>query len=180
MTFDSAAYWRERGKAYERKFRPERYRLQEERLTQLLQGLPFRSVLDVGCGFGRIGEIVMELRPDAEYVGVDVSPDQLAGARRRLGPKPQLIVGDIRKLGPRTFDLVLAIEVLMHQPPTEVAVVIAALRRTATRHLVTCDWSRTVGRPIGAPDFLHDYRALLGPEAIETEVGAQSIWYLRA
>lgn len=180
MTFDSAAYWRERGRVYERDFRPERYVTQEQALAELLGSLEFSSVLDVGCGFGRIGEIVMSLRPAIRYIGVDVSKHQLTAAKRRI-PRGEFHVGDIRQMGSEgDFDLVLAVEVLMHQPPAEVAGVIASLKHLAKRHLVTLDWSRPIGRVVKAPDFLHDYRALLGSRAIEHPIGAQSIWHLPA
>jgi SAM-dependent methyltransferase len=176
-TFDPVAYWRTRGKVYERDFRPERYVTQELELEELLRSLQFTSVLDVGCGFGRIGEMVMRLRPDARYVGVDVSEDQLAAARRRV-PAGDFRVADIRSMDVHGADLVLAIEVLMHVPPPDVAGVVTGLKRLAGRHLVTLDWSRPIGRVVKAPDFLHDYRALIGPAAAETRLGAQSIWYL--
>lgn len=177
MSFDSGTYWKLRGESYEARFRPERYREQEEALARLVEKLDFDSVLDVGCGFGRIGELVLRLRPGVEYVGLDISPHQLAGARRRL-PGATFIEADVRSLPDVSADLVLAIEVLMHQPPGDVLSVVQALRARARHHLVTLDWSYPLERPVKAPDFLHDYRALL-PDATEERIGYQALWHVR-
>jgi SAM-dependent methyltransferase len=54
-------------------------------------------VLDVGGGSGRVGELALEAGA-AEYVDVDLAPEMLELARRRLarfGDKVQLVEGDI-------------------------------------------------------------------------------------
>lgn len=69
------------------------------------------SVLDVGCGPGRVGEAVIEAGA-ARYVGVDFSPHMLRLARARLAglESAQLIEGDFLDLElPETFDVVLAL-----------------------------------------------------------------------
>lgn len=167
-------YWIERGKVYERDFRPERYRDQEAALVAALRPLPFRTVLDVGCGFGRIGQLLTELRPDVDYTGIDISEEQLTAARRRLGPKARLVTGDIRALPTRKYDLVLAIEVLMHLPPSDIGPVAATLRRLARGHLVTLDWEAP-GSEAGGYCWGHDYAALF-PGASRTVVGRQALW----
>ena len=47
-------------------------------------------VLDLGCGTGRLGEL---LAARCRVVGMDVSPAMLAAARRRLGPRVRLVQG---------------------------------------------------------------------------------------
>ena len=172
---DLAAYWQERGRTYERDFAPERYREQERALIEVLRPLPFRTVLEVGCGFGRIGELINEVRPDADYTGIDVSPEQLVSARGRLGPEAILVLADLRSWKPNgRYDLVLAIEVLMHLPPAEVSAAVRMLRASARHTLVTLDWDQPIDRPPSGHDFLHDYATLL-PEATVHRIGAQSI-----
>lgn len=171
-------YWRGRGRTYERDFRPERYREQEAALETLLGRLDFSSVLDVGCGFGRVGEMVYRLRPDLEtYVGVDISPEQLAAARRRV-PRGTVVLGDIRSLRQRSrFDLVLAVEVLMHVRPADIEAVVGRLCTLARRHLVTVDWDAP-HEAAGGYCWGHDYRSLFGPGAERIVVGRQAIWHV--
>ena len=69
------------------------------------------SVLDVGCGPGRVGEAVVEAGA-ASYVGVDFSPHMLRLARARLAglESVQLIESDFFDLElPEKFDVVLAL-----------------------------------------------------------------------
>ena len=48
------------------------------------------TVLDAGCGSGRITELMLEQLPEAYVVGIDVSADRLAEAAARLeGPLRQ-------------------------------------------------------------------------------------------
>lgn len=73
--------------------------------AQLVAALGPRSVLDAGCGTGRVA---IELaRRGIEVVGVDAEPSMIATARRR---EPELAwhVGDLAELElGRTFDVVV-------------------------------------------------------------------------
>lgn len=69
------------------------------------------SVLDVGCGPGRVGEAVIEAGA-ATYAGIDFSPHMLELARARLGrfESVELVEGDFHELElARRFDVVLAL-----------------------------------------------------------------------
>jgi SAM-dependent methyltransferase len=69
------------------------------------------SVLDVGCGPGRVGEAVIEAGASS-YVGVDFSPRMLGLARARLAEREsvQFIESDFFDLDLRErFDVVLAL-----------------------------------------------------------------------
>jgi SAM-dependent methyltransferase len=80
---------------------------------------PAARVLDVGCGSGRIGELVLEAGAE-RYVGIDFAEPmiELAGARlERFAERTELITGDFlntRIEGP--FDLVLALGLFDYLP----------------------------------------------------------------
>jgi SAM-dependent methyltransferase len=76
-------------------------------------------VLDVGCGSGRIGELVLEAGT-ARYVGIDFSEPMIELARQRLdryGDRVELTVADFMEApldGP--FDVVLALGLFDYLP----------------------------------------------------------------
>ena len=81
-------------------------------LTTLLPDSP-RSVLDLGCGDGRLAALVLDQRPDvAEVVAVDASVAMLEHARRRFAGDQRVAVREwnlddpLTSLG--TFDVVIA------------------------------------------------------------------------
>src|SRR3954452_18610793 len=47
------------------------------------------TVVDAGCGSGRVTEALLERLPDGRVIGVDASADMLAAARDRLGADPR-------------------------------------------------------------------------------------------
>jgi SAM-dependent methyltransferase len=75
---------------------------------------PGDKVIDIGCGPAQ----VLQSLPEVEYLGLDISPDYIAFARRKYGGKGTFIVGDTRSLrGDPRFkdaDIVIAIAVLHH------------------------------------------------------------------
>ncbi len=73
-----------------------------------------RSVLDIGCGAGRLGE-ALKSRQQAEVVGVELNEAAAAVARQRLD---QVFVGDIEGLDlplpPGRFDAIVCGDILEH------------------------------------------------------------------
>jgi trans-aconitate 2-methyltransferase len=53
------------------------------------------SVLDAGCGSGRVTEALVERIPRGRLIGVDGSAAMIATARRRLGDRAELLVCDL-------------------------------------------------------------------------------------
>ncbi|HEX3692172.1 MAG TPA: methyltransferase domain-containing protein [Solirubrobacteraceae bacterium] len=56
------------------------------------------TVLDAGCGSGRITQALIERLPGGHAIGVDQSASMIAAARERLGPAADLRVADLCEL----------------------------------------------------------------------------------
>lgn len=89
------------------------------------------SVLDGGCGTGRVGRELA--RRGASVAGVDIDPEMLATARRK-GPETDWQIGDLASIDlTRRFDaIVLAGNVMIFLTPGTEAAVIANMSHHLT------------------------------------------------
>ena len=73
-----------------------------------------RSVLDIGCGAGRLGE-ALKARQPARVVGIEFDPRAVRRAQERLD---EVLVGDVEQLepgfAPGSFDAVVCGDILEH------------------------------------------------------------------
>ncbi|HEX3909085.1 MAG TPA: methyltransferase domain-containing protein [Solirubrobacteraceae bacterium] len=68
---------------------------------EVLERLELRgdeTVLDAGCGTGRVTQALLERLADGQVIGVDGSAEMIAAARERLGTGVELIVQDLEQL----------------------------------------------------------------------------------
>ena len=56
------------------------------------------TVLDAGCGSGRVTELLAEALPEGRVIAVDGSASMVEAARERLGPEVRLIHSDLLEL----------------------------------------------------------------------------------
>src|SRR6185503_3298971 len=68
------------------------------------------TVLDAGCGSGRVTEALVERLPRGRVIAVDASAGMIEAASSRLGGDAELIVADLTELdlGDRTVDAVFS------------------------------------------------------------------------
>lgn len=106
-------------------------------------------MLDVATGSGDLPLAVARWARrrgrQVQIVGLDISPEVLAEARRVARREPiDLVVGDARSLPypARSFDLVTCCLALHHFPPAEATRVLAELWRVARRAVVVVDLVR--------------------------------------
>jgi len=115
-------------------------------LRDAVSGLEPRNVLDVGTGTGKAALALAEWFPDADVVGVDLSPAMVAEAERQAHGRVRFLVADASRLpfADASFDLV----VLMNAIPFfgELA------RITAPGGFVVSSFSRGSETPIYVSD----------------------------
>ena len=77
------------------------------------------SILDIGCAAGRLLEIFQHFNYSADYLGIDISPENVVAAKR-IYPEKRFIVGDAVTLHTdERFDLVYSAGTLFHIPEYE-------------------------------------------------------------
>lgn len=167
---DLVSHWRRLGGNYKRWFMANTgsaacYREQETRLMDLLRGLSFTSVFELGCGFGRMTKLICDEFHPARYSAIDVSSDQLEHARA-AAPGVTYHELPIQRFAPldERWDVVIATEVLMHIAPEDIAGVIGKLACMSVGHVVNIDRANVgalgPSEARGRDMFLHPYETL--------------------
>lgn len=105
---------------------------------------PAPDVLDIGCGPGRVAEAAIDAGA-ATYVGIDLSPEMLALARRRLDryETVELLEGNFLDLEiARMFDVVLALGLFdyLDEPARAAGWMRAHCRSTLVASFTRRDW----------------------------------------
>ena len=175
MSYIPHEYWFKHGRTYKDEFRYNKnFELQEKILIDYLKDVSssFSSVLEVGCGFGRITKLLLSNFPNiTEYFAIDLSPDQIENAKelirkgtemKRQDPTVTFMVSDIQSFQiQKKYDLVIASEVLMHRLPSEIEEVIAKLVSMSNEHVVNIDWYEQQQPSRAAPhNFIHQYEKI--------------------
>jgi SAM-dependent methyltransferase len=178
MAYNPVEYWRERGKVYYKgRFDYPEIKLQEQFIVEALKPLSFSSVLEAGCGFGRVTKLVLDSCPGiVKYVAFDLSSDQVERAKHYVrNPLVNFTVSDIESFSSGSkYDLVLAAEVLLHVKPEGIRSAINKLLSLSSRYLVHIDWCED--NPVGKPaphNFMHDYDSIykeLGLPYLKTRI----------
>lgn len=178
MIFDPDAYWRaDQGVVPAVEEPSPAFDL----LPDVLRSLdgPITSVLDVGCGQGRIAELLLQVFPAGQYVGIDISPSQVY-ATKLVRPDGNVYLSRLQDFDDDAgFDLVIASEVLMHVAPAEIQAACDKLKSLARKAVVTVDWTVPLRGEIAEWNWLHHYEALFRSVERVVPAGLQSIMVVR-
>ena len=183
MTFDPDSYWRSMGEWLAGPGAATSQHKESERLlAEVLRDLgPIDSVVDLGCGRGRIASLLEKVLPEAAYTGVDIGEAQIE-ATQKIRPDGDFYTARLQDFDPdRKWDLVIISEVLMHIPPSDIQAVCTKVKTLADKWIVTIDWTQPLSGKIAEWNWLFDYPALFGPESVMQAIptGKQTIFVIR-
>ena len=87
-----------------------------------LRSISYEKLLDVGCGTGYLFELLLAQR-EAEYHGLDLSPEMLKMAEAKFNGRVALVEGSADRLpyADDSFDVVTCIQSFHHYPDPDKA-----------------------------------------------------------
>jgi 2-polyprenyl-3-methyl-5-hydroxy-6-metoxy-1,4-benzoquinol methylase len=86
-------------------------------------------VLDFGCGYGMLSNLLAERGPARMVTGIDLNPARINVAIRTVARRPNVRfhLGNVESLAPSPFDAVVMTDVLHHIPNDQVATLLAKI-----------------------------------------------------
>lgn len=160
--YDPKSYWEKRGRVFakENPYSLHEYRKQEEEFVNYLKSIQFSSVLEFGCGYGRMSKIMLENFHPSRYVGIDISPDLIIEAKQLTSRFPDCrfentAIQDFKS--DEKFDLVFGTEVLQHVKPSELDTMVDRLVGLSNKHIINLDVYNKNIRNMAKHNFIHDY-----------------------
>ena len=162
--YDYVGYWKKEGtlnKQDSLSFRVTReHDVQIPPLLEAVKKINPKSILEVGAGWGRIVKEIRKIS-DAEYLALDLSYDRLKMIDDKTIGRKVIDFMDFNSIE-RRYDLIIAVEVLMHIPPDIITQFVAKMK-VMGKTLITLDYDPQEPRDIvlAEHNFLHDYKKLL-------------------
>jgi len=180
MAYDPISYWTEQGKTYYKDFvYTPQFAAQETALLGYLENLHFESVLELGCGFGRISRLIKRNFPNiTKYCAIDISQDQLKIAKEICPSGITFWCNDVLNYhAKQQYDLVIAVELLMHIKPENIKVMVDKMIDWSKHHIVSVDYYEEKPIELQPHNFCHDYFTLYDYNLTHVQVGNQAIFH---
>jgi SAM-dependent methyltransferase len=181
--YDPKLYWTERGRTYKREFHERFERRRRESgadrnlslISRTLADAPFESFLDIGCGYGLYLDHVEKASPGLRRIaGCDISPTQLAEARRFLGSGSRVelaeVDGETLPYEDEAFDVTFTYGVCIHVPHPRIEAFLGEILRVTRRSYIFIESSVEAAAQKHPHYFAHDYPAILSRLGYRTEL----------
>jgi len=164
-SYEPINYWTKQGKNYLKEFvYSEQVLKEQEYHIDYLKSLSFETVLEFGCGFGRLTKLVLENFPIKKYKAFDISPTLISDAKKFCEnfDNVSFEVSSIQDFqSDEKYDLVFGYTVLMHVVPKEIRLAMKNLVRLANNDVINFDWyQKHFPLIIAKHNFLHSYKEI--------------------
>jgi len=170
--YENEKFWKEFGINYYDKYKNKKdwIEKQEFELLRFLKTKEFNSVLEFGCGFGRVTKVLCENFNIQKYLAFDISPHQIENAKKYCeGMNVLFQVSSIKEFESNDkFDLVIGPEILMHIEPKGIDFVMQKMENYSKRYFM---WTGSIFDPDAkiyraTHTFSHNYKEIC--EKLET------------
>lgn len=162
--YNAKHFWEDNTEGY---VKWEVYQPDEPEILGLIDEIPVKNVLELGCGAGRNTRY---FNAADRYVGIDLSMNLLRrAAERQEANSAGIICGDITQLGfdNGSFDLVFADSTVQHVPPDKIEQCVAEIARVSSRYVCLIEYTQETEENGNwfkqVHMFAHDYAKLFSP-----------------
>ena len=166
--YDPVKFWDKRGRTPMGE-NPKRYGWHKKYFVPYLRKIDFDSVLEVGCGDGRVTQYLLDNCKFSQYVGIDMSIHRIRMIQENItdwkGITSAFIANQYQdSIIKKRFDLVLAVETLLHIKPKDIEKFCNHMISNAKKHIIHMDYI-PVNKSYEYPEleyynFKHDYLAI--------------------
>lgn len=124
------------------------FKLQSEIFMNELKKIEFKSILDYGCGYGRILKLIETNFPNRRIYGCDISRHQINNAKKYLNNRSKCdlfyVNGKEISKPDNSYDLIFTVDVLLHQTHDLIDIVRKELLRVSKRYILIFETNFTV------------------------------------
>lgn len=156
-SFNPRKYWRKRGRRYTAS--PVNIQLEIHEFAEWLSTSGVQSLLDVGSGWGRIYNYLRGAGYRGRYTMVDFVDTMRRKCQDNTGVLPDAWDGKTLPYKDKSFDLVMAWEVMLHVPSSDIGRFFAECSRVTRRWLFFSS-PGTIFAQFADHCFRHDYLGL--------------------
>ena len=164
--FEPNKFWNNRGKSFYKNnpYSEKDYKDQEQLILSYLKNLDFTTVLEVGCGYGRITKLINQNFEIKNYLATELSPDlvKIATEVNQEFQNIEFKQSTIQDLDiDKKYDLVIGTEVLQHVLPNDIQSSVQKLVDISKKHVINVDISFEKTPPnLARHNFAHDYNKI--------------------
>lgn len=135
---DLEKFWLQKGKKY---YKGEAKRWPLLEVPEYLKNISFNSVLEFGCGTGKVTKLINDNFKLDDYVAFDISPDQIIHAKENCKKhNVDFHVSQIQNFTTdKKFDLVIGTGVLGHIHPDDIFGVVQKLLSYSKKYFIHVD-----------------------------------------
>lgn len=148
---NSKAAFNRQAASYDRDIKGQHARSLYPVILNKLSEIPYQTALDLGCGTGELMKRILEKDGSKRLYGLDLSEKMLEVARKKLGEKAVLLLGDSDQLPfeDDCFDVVYCNDSFHHYPdPDKVLGEICRVLRPGGIFLMCDSWHSGIGRTV--------------------------------
>ena len=167
---DLDKYWKDRGKTYDAELNNKSIQtfneeiVQEKFLLKALSTISCHTILEVGCGNGRLTKLLLKLPKVEKIIAVDISEDLIDIAKKNIiDTRLSFQTLDLDKISfNNKFDLIFGGEILMHIHPTKIRSILKKLVELSSNKLIFLEYYEKdkINNTKSDYCFIHDYNKL--------------------